>query len=205
MIWDDRPVGRLAAVIVVLPLLAVAAGCGSTEHAASKPASYAIYGEYAKGSNKLMKPNLNRRVFNTVEAQSGSDVKLNGDGSIELQPGTYRLEGFSITTMQTTFAPPQPKHDSNYPGYALVYPAADETAGKSLLEHVIAIGSPQTALDGTPSLFDAVYTTKTKTSIAVGHQSGADLHDEVYLSVYSVNGTTSNYHVFARISVTKIR
>lgn len=185
-------------------LLLTLAGCGGSKPAAGHPPSYAIYGEYARGSNKLMKANLNRRVFNKVEAQAGSDIKLNDDGSISLQPGTYRLTGYSITTMQTTFAPPQAKHDTNYPGYVLVYPKADETAGESLLKNAIGIGSPQTALDGTPSLFDLVYTTKTKTEIAVGHQSGADLHNEVYLSVYEVNGTPSDYHVFARISITKL-
>ena len=68
----------------------------------------------------------------------------------------------------------------------------------------IGIGSPQTALDGTPSLFDFVCTTKTTTKIAVGHQSGDDLHNEVYLSIYDVSGETSNYHVFARISIWKV-
>jgi hypothetical protein len=182
----------------------VAAGCGGSSQSASHPQSYAIYGEYARNSNKLMKNGLNRRVFNKVEAQSGSDTTLNSDGSITLKPGTYRISGFSIVTMQTTFAPPQPKHDTNYPGYALVYPVADESAGKSLVNDAIGIGSPQTALDAFPSSFDLVYTTKATTKIAVGHQSGNDLHDEVYLSVYDVSGETSNYHVFARISIWKL-
>jgi hypothetical protein len=104
--------------------------------------------------------------------------------------------------MQTTFAPPKAKHDNNYPGYCLVYPNAYE-ADKSILEHAIAI-CPGTALDGTPSLFDATYTTSKPVEIAVGHQSGADLHNEVYLSVFEVNGTPSDYHVFARIAITKL-
>jgi hypothetical protein len=190
---------RVTALSLLSPLVLVLAACGSSTHA-----SYAVYGEYARTSNKLMKPDLNRRVFNKVEAQSGTDIHLNDDGSITLQPGTYHITGYSITTMQTTFAPPQPKHDSNYPGYALVYPAADETAGQSLLKHAIGIGSPQTALDGTQSTFDLFYTTTQKTEIAVGHQSGAELHDEVYLSIFEVNGTPSDYHVFARIAITKL-
>jgi hypothetical protein len=191
-------VKRAAAAVLLSGLLL--AGCGSSK----QTSSYAIYGEYAQGSNKLMKAGLNRRVFNKVEAQKGADIVLNDDGSITLEPGTYHISGYSITTMQTTFAPPQPKHDDNYPGYALVYPVADESAGKSLVKDAIGIGSPQTALDGTPSEFDLVYTTDKKTEIAVGHQSGGNLHDEVYLSVYEVAGTTSNYHVFARIDITKL-
>jgi hypothetical protein len=151
-----------------------------------------------------MNAGLNQRVFNVVEAQAGNAIHLNSDGSITLQPGTYHITGYSITTMQTTFAPPQPKHDDNYPGYALVYRAADASEGTDLVKDAISIGSPQTALDGTPSLFDAVYTAHKKTTIAVGHQSGGDLHDEVYLSVYEVAGTPSDYHVFARISITKL-
>jgi hypothetical protein len=191
---------KRAGIALLLPIVLLAAACGGSGHSHS----YAVYGEYARGSNKLMKNDLNRRVFNKVETQEGSDIQLNDDGSITLQPGTYHITGYSITTMQTTFAPPQPKHNSNYPGYALVYPAADETAGQSLLQHVIGIGSPQTALDGTPSMFDLFYTTKKKTEIAVGHQSGADLHNEVYLSVYEVAGTASDYHVFARIAITRL-
>lgn len=185
-------------------LTLIAAGCGSSGSSSSHPRSYAIYGEYASGSNKLMKNGFNRRVFNRVEAQSGTDIKLNSDGSITLEPGTYRLTGFSITTMQTTYAPPTAKNNNNYPGYALVYPVADESAGASLVNDAIGIGSPQNALDTTPSLFDCVYTTKTETKIAVGHQSGTNLHNEVYLSVYEVAGQKSNFHVFARISIERL-
>jgi hypothetical protein len=169
----------------------------------SHPASYAIYGELAQGSNKLMKSGLNRRVFTRVEAQAGTDIKLEGDGSIMLQPGTYRISGFSITTMQTTFAPPQPQFDSNYPGYALLYRVADEN-DSDILARAITIGSVQDALNATPSQFNAVFTTTKKTHIAVGHQAGEDLHDEVYLSVYEVAGIPSDYHLFAQISITRI-
>ena len=193
------------AVLAVGAIIVVAAGCTTSTPAVTHPRSYAIYAEYAKGSNKLMKDGLNRRVFNTVEAQSGKDIKLNEDGSVTLQPGTYRITGFSITTMQTTFAPAVPQNDNNYPGYALVYPVADETEpGATLLKHAIGIGSPQNALDTTPSLFDLVYTTKTTVDIAVGHQSGDALKNEVYLSVYTVAGIPSDYHVFARVSITKL-
>ena len=76
--------------------------------------------------------------------------------------------------------------------------------GESLVQKAIAIGSPQTALSTTPSLLDAISTTREETVIAVGHQSGEDLHDEVYLSVYEVNGTPSDFHVFARIAITRL-
>jgi hypothetical protein len=172
--------------------------------AAPPPHSYAIYGEYARGANKLMQPNLNRRVFNKVEAHAGPDITLNSDGCITVLPGTYRLTGFSTVTMQTTFAPPQPAYDNNYPGYCLVYDKAAENSGQAMLANAIAIGSPTNAQDLAPSLFDAIHTFAAKTDVCVGHQAGADLHDEVYLSVYEVNGTPSDYHAVARIAITRM-
>src|SRR5213595_3168137 len=126
-----------------------------------------------------MKGGLNRRVFNTVEAQAGTDIALNADGSITLLPGTYRIGGVSTVTMQTTFEPPVPKHANNYPGYAMVYPVTLETAGRAVLQGAISIGTPSTASDLAPSVFDAIYTAPSRIDIAAGHQAGDDLHDEV--------------------------
>src|SRR4051795_13450343 len=93
----------LAAVVIA----AAAAGCaGPPSTGGPRPLSHAIYAEYAKDSNKLMKNGLNRRVFNKVESQAGSDIALNPDGSISLAPGTYHISGVSTVTMQTTLAPP---------------------------------------------------------------------------------------------------
>ena len=174
-------------------------------HPAAPAHSHAIYAEFARDSNKLMANGLNRRVFNTVEAQAGSDIALGSDGAISLEPGTYRITGFSIVTMQATFGLPKALHDTNYPGYCLVYPKAAEAAGgMEVLKQAIAVGSPQTALDTVPSLFDVIYTTTTRTEIAVGHQSGEELNNEVYLSVYEVEGIPSDDHLFARIAITKL-
>jgi hypothetical protein len=106
------------------------------------------------------------------------------------------MTGYSITTMQATFAPPAPANDTNYPGYALVYKVADEDApGVTLLEDAIGIGSPQNALDGTQSTFDLFFTARRTTKIAVGHQSGDAIEaaKEVYLDVYSVAGVPSDF------------
>ena len=172
--------------------------------AVNTPPSFAIYGEYARDANKLMKGGLNRRVFNKVEGQRGGDIALNSDGCFMLVPGTYRITGFSTVTMQTSFAPPTFPHDNNYPGYSLVYPKSSENSGQALLSQAIAIGSPSTAGDFAPSLFDAIHTFDAKTDVCVGHQAGEDLHDEVYLSIYTVNGTPSDYHAVARVSITEL-
>jgi hypothetical protein len=162
--------------------------------------SFAIYAEFAK-SNLLMKNGLNRRVFNTVEAQYGHDIHLEDDGSIMLHPGSYHITGFSIVTMQDTYAPAVPKHNNNYPGYCLLYKADYET--NNPLGHNICIGSPGAALDTTPSLFDLVFTCDQPTLICVGHQAGEELNNEVFLTVNEVQGTKSDFHVFARITISR--
>ena len=194
---------RLLVLTVLALAIGVGAGCNEIP-AAERRLSYAVYAEYAKDSNKLMQPDLNRRVFNRVEAQVGSDIELNPDGTITLTPGTYHLTGVSTVTMQTTFAPPEIKNNDNYPGYAIVYPLSAEKSGMQLLKQAIAIGTPSTASDLAPSVFDTIHVVTSKTEIAVGHQAGHDLHNEVYLSVYEVNGEKSDYHAVARISIVRI-
>jgi hypothetical protein len=185
--------------ISALCLLAMA-GCDRSEKPSpTADRSYAIYAEFAKDANILMKPGLNRRVFNTTEAQHGSKIQLAKDGSITLQPGTYRLTGFSSVTMQNGFAAPASSHDLNYPGYALVYPREFETSDP--LRHAIGIGSAGSALDASPSLVDLVFTCPKVTQVCVGHQSGEELNGEVYLSVYDVDGMKSPFHVFARVAI----
>ena len=180
-------------------------GCGarkSAEEAKSPEKPYAIYAEFAKDSNVVMKKGLNRRVFNTVEAQQGSDMVLQKDGSITLMPGKYRITGFSMVTMQANFASPVTVNGLNYPGYCVVYERDFE--GNDPLGHQIGIGSPSTAREMTPSLFDLVFSADRVTQICVGHQSGDEFQDKVYLSVYSVDGVTSPFHVFARIAIFRL-
>jgi hypothetical protein len=184
--------------------LGLATYTGSAQVPATTRLSYAVYGEYARTANKLMKNGLNRRVFNKVEAQSGNDITLNADGSITLLPGTYRITGSSTVTMQTSFAPPAINNNNNYPGYSIVYPVSLEQSGLATVEQAIAIGTPNTASYLAPSVFEAVYTALLTTNIAVGHQSGNDLHGEVYLSIYDVDGAKSDYHAVARVAITRL-
>lgn len=176
---------------------------GKGQHT-SPSLSYGVYAEYAADNNKLMLPGLNRRVFNKIEAQSGDDITLWDDGIITLQPGTYRLMGVSTITMQTGFAPPDFPSNNNYPGYSVVIPVSAENLGVAMLESAIAIGTPCTAGDLAPSVFDAIYTTKNEVDIEVIHQAGQDLNHEVYLSIYDVEGMTSPYHVVARVTITRM-
>jgi predicted small lipoprotein YifL len=164
--------------------------------------SWAVYAEYAKDSNIVMKNGLNRRVFDTAEAQEGKDIRLEKDGSITLQKGTYRMTGFSVVTMQATMNTPVNIH--NYPGYCLVYLTPYEKDSALVLQNRICVGSPGAAIDTDPSLFDVIYTCKEETNFCVGHQSGKIENNEVYLSVYDVEGAVSPFHVFSRIAITKL-
>lgn len=164
--------------------------------------SYAIYGEFAREKNKLMKGGLNRRVFNVVEASHSHHIELEKDGSVKLQPGTYHISGFSMVTMQASLTPPEVTHGTNYPGYCLAYPRKNEK--KDTLANNLCIGSLTTAPDNVPSLFDFIYTCHEATHICIGHQCGDDLHKEVYLSVYEVDKIKSEYHVAARIRIMKL-
>lgn len=180
-------------------------GCGGKKREDEGQASgksYAIYAEFAKEVNVPMKKGLNRRVFNKVEAQRGEDISLQADGSITLMPGTYRITGFSLVTLQEKLAAPVSVGGFNYPGYCLVYEKDFEE--NDPLGHNVGIGSPSTALDMTPSLFDLVFHVDRVAQICVGHQSGDEFQDKVYLSVYSVDGVSSPYHVFARIAITRL-
>ncbi len=200
-----RTISKFSLPAIALIILTGCTGCGEKTKVAETKSekSYAVYGEYARDSNKLMKNGLNRRIFNVTESQSGTDIKLEKDGSITLQPGTYRLQGFSMVTMQATFAQPVMKNNNNYPGYCLIYPKQYES-DTAILKNQICIGSPGTAYDTAPSLVDVIYTCEKETTICLGHQSGEDLHNEVYISVYSVEGIPSMYHVFARLTITKM-
>jgi hypothetical protein len=164
--------------------------------------AFAIFAEYARERNILMKNGLNRRVFNVTEAIHGADIRLEADGSVLVLPGVYRITGFSMVTMQAKMAPPVMLNNTNYPGYCLLYPREHEADNP--LGNNIAIGSPATAFDTCPSLFDFVFACERPTYICVGHQSGEHLNDEVYLSVYDVDGIPSEYHVFARIAINRM-
>ncbi len=178
----------------------VLSGCSEKkEHSRS----YAIVAEFARDSNRHMKDNLNRRVFDTVMSSEGKDITLEKDGSVTLEPGTYHINGYSLVTTQVTMAPPVPNDSNNYPGYCLLYPKQFES-DTTALSHNITVGSPATALNTTPSLFDIVYTVKERTTICLGHQVGKDLNGQVYLSVYEVGGIPSNYHIFAQMCVERM-
>lgn len=164
--------------------------------------SYAIFSEFAK-SNLRMQNGLNRRIFNTTEALRGTDIRLGEDGVVHLSPGTYRITGFSMVTMQVTMDPPKVK--SNYPGYCLVYDLEEEADPRD--KH-ISVGTPATSAECTPSQFEFVLQTDRPRRICLGHQSGNNLLEPIYLTLYEIGtetgSETSPYHLFAKMAIYKM-
>lgn len=193
------------AFISIVAAMLIVTACGGDKRCHEGKKSYAVYAEFAHDSNVVMKNGLNRRLFNTTEAQEGKDITLEKDGSITLQKGTYRITGFSLVTMQDEMAAPvYPADSQNYPGYCMLYPKKYESNPAELLKNNICIGSLGIALNSTPSLVDVYYKCEETTSICLGHQVGDDLRDTIFFSVYEIDGTKSDYHVFARVAIEKI-
>jgi hypothetical protein len=165
----------------------------------------AIFAEYASESNKKMGDGLNRRVFNRIEvADSGRNVLLADDGSVVCNPGTYRITGFSSVTTQDELWPAPLKHATTYPGYCVVYKKADEDKEQlEILPLALGVGSPTAAAYFAPSMFDLVAVFDEKTEICVGHQVGLT-HGDVYLSIYEIDGLTSEHRAVARVAITKL-
>jgi hypothetical protein len=165
----------------------------------------AIFAEYASESNKKMETGLNRRVFNRIEvADRRRNILLAADGSVVVKPGTYRITGFSSVTMQDELWPPPLRHATTYPGYCLVYKKDDEDKRQpEILPLALGVGSPTAAAYFAPSMFDLVAVFDEKTEICVGHQVG-NTNGEVYLSIYEIDGTKSDYHAVARMAITKL-
>jgi len=181
----------------------------STSHAfeyTSQPGdkSFAILGEYARDHNVLAKGGVNRRVLNVVEAQRGKKIRLLGDGCVRLREGLYRVNGFSFVSVQNTTQIVVPKFGTNYPGYVVVYERQYES-DPNIRYHLLAIGSASVATDMSQSHYDAVLHVDRKHRegmvVCLGHQAGDNLHDEVFLSLYDIDGISSEQHVMARMAI----
>lgn len=159
------------------------------------PLSHAIYAEFAK-ANVKMADGLNRRIFNTTEAEFGHNIRRDDKGVVTLLPGVYRITGFSMVTMQITMEPPVVK--SNYPGYCLVYETDQEANAR---DTHLCVGTPATSAECNPSQFELIVECDRPRQISVGHQAGIKLLEDIYINVYDVAGEKSPYHVFARIAI----
>lgn len=169
--------------------------------AVSHEPSYAVFAEMGR-ANKSMAGGVNRRVFNKVVASRGSDVALQADGAIRVQPGTYHISGYSLVTIQDSLnvkASPL-----LYPGYCLLYESRYERDRAGLLKNVLALGCPSTACYASPSIFDTVVTFSKPIEICLGHQAGNDVSSVFLTFVDGDPAGASATRVFAQVSIFRV-
>jgi hypothetical protein len=120
-----------------------------------------------------MEPGLNRRVLNTITAKAGNDILLREDGSFQVQPGTYRISGYSLIVHEAAGGAESTGQPA--PGYCLVYEKRYENDRAALTRNAVAIGTPSMATSMGPSLFDTIATFEEEITLCVGHQSGQNV------------------------------
>ena len=192
--------------VCVLLLTIASTGCSTAERAPSKqihaPAdSYAFFSEYAM-ENEPLKPGLNRRVLNTVDVISGDDVELLPDGSVRIQPGTYRLSGFSMLA----YEPPADSDTEQLPlpGYYMLYPCAYADDRQKLVEYSVATGNTAMPTAMGASRFETIVTFDEEATLCLGHQNG---HDVTGLYLNYVDGDPagkSTNRMMAQVGVMRL-
>jgi hypothetical protein len=159
--------------------------------------SYAVFAEHSP-TTKLMKPGMNTRVFNVVEARSGGDIRLEMEtGVIVLAPGTYHITGFSAVAYSTKEPPEMvaTRAPANG-GYCRLRHAGDSAEDR---DAGIVFGGISTA-NVVPSLIETYFTTDVEARVVMEHQCGSSVADICLQS--DAGGSTK--HVFARICIRRL-
>ena len=157
--------------------------------------AYGVYTELGK-SQVALKPGSNVRIFNSVQADGGVFIVYDpATGILTLAPGTYRINGYSITTFGYLLTKEQQGAVRSVPGYAYLF-NVDENK-------VAVLGSMQDAMFSLPSHVNDIVTVSKTTRFYLGHQNGANVAG-VLLQAYDAAVTTSINHVFARLVVERL-
>ncbi len=105
---------------VLLPfivVLVVLTGCGNT----SPPRLWGAFAERGV-SNIPMKPGRNVRMFTDVNLDAHGYIKYDkATGHFTLEPGSYRVDGWSLTTFGFTLTPEQRAAAFSAPGNAFLW------------------------------------------------------------------------------------
>jgi hypothetical protein len=157
--------------------------------------AYVVCTELGK-SQVAMKPGSNVRVFNSVHGDGGTFIVYDpATGVLTLAPGTYRINGYSITTFGYLLTKEQQSAVRSVPGYAYLWSVDDDS--------VAVLGSMQDAMFSQASHVNDILTVSKPTRFYLGHQNGADVAG-VLLQAYDAAVTTSIDHVFARLVVERL-
>ncbi|PJE05902.1 MAG: hypothetical protein CK429_28875 [Mycobacterium sp.] len=142
----------------VVVLLVVLTGCGNT----SSPRLWGAFTE--RGVNSIaMKPGRNVGMFTGVNLDAHGYIKYDkASGRLALEPGSYRVDGWSLTTFG--FTPEQRAVAYSAPGNAFLW-----NVDKNDVEILASVADP---LDSSPSIINGVLRVERTTQYYFGHQNG---------------------------------
>ncbi|ORB88515.1 hypothetical protein B1T49_03620 [Mycobacterium persicum] len=181
--------------LAVAVALAVTA-CGAASH----PRLWGAFTERGL-ANVPMKPGVNVRVFNDVNLDAHGYIKYDkSNGYLTLHPGTYRIDGWSLTSFGFKLTPEQQAAAYSAPGYAFFW-----NVDQKKME---ILGSLQDPRYSQQSIINGVLTIRKTTNYFVGHQNG-DKVDGISLQLYDPNikmpdGQVSTNHAFAQLVVERL-
>ncbi|WP_204802533.1 hypothetical protein [Mycobacterium riyadhense] len=190
---------RLLPLVFVLGL-ALTACASSGGSSVSQPRVWGAFMERGL-SNIPMKPGLNVRVFNDFTLDEQQYIKYDKTtGYFTLEPGTYRIDGWSLTTFGWKLTPEQRAAAYSAPGYAFLW-----NVEKNDMEILASLQDPLYSL---PSNINGVLKVAKKTRYYFGHQNG-DKVDGISLQLYDPNikkpdGIISTNHAFAQLVIERL-
>lgn len=146
----------LPAVVVLFALT----GCGNT----SAPRLWGAFTERGV-SNMPMKPGRNVRMFTDVNLDAHGYIKYDkASGRLTLEPGSYRVDGWSLTTFGFMLTPEQQAAAHSAPGNAFLW-----NVDKNDVEILASVAD---ALYSSPSTINGVIKVERTTQYYFGHQNG---------------------------------
>jgi hypothetical protein len=181
---------------LVFVLLLALTGCGNT----SSPRLWGAFTERGL-SNVAMKPGLNVRMFTDVNLDAHGYINYDkATGHFTLEPGAYRIDGWSLTTFGFKLTAEQQAKTYSAPGYAFLW-----NVDKNDMEILASVQDP---LYSTPSNINGVLKVERTTHYYFGHQNG-DKVDGISLQIFDPNikkpdGTTSTSHAFAQLVIERL-
>lgn len=186
---------RLLPFVIALAL--VVAGCanGATQSR--------VWGAFTERglSNIPLKPGLNARIFNDFNLDEQQYIKYDkATGYFTLQAGTYRIDGWSLTTFGWRLTPEQQAAAYSAPGYAFLW-----NVDKNDMEILASLQDPLYSL---PSVINGVLKVQKTTKYYFGHQNG-DKVNRISLQLYDPNikmpnGNPSTNHAFAQLVIERL-
>lgn len=141
-------------------VLLVLTGCGNT----SSPRLWGAFTERGL-ANIPMKPGRNTRLFTDVNLDAHGYIKYDkATGHFTLEPGSYRVDGWSVTTFGFKLTPEQRAAAYSAPGYAFVW-----NVDKNDVEVLASVQDP---LYSSPSTIHGVLKVERTSQYYFGHQNG---------------------------------